>query len=355
MRRSLRACLVLTTLWSTQCVSHSDVSSTENGSSAGVRRPSDHRSAQRASPNPAVDPGTRAGSSGEIDFEEFKGSSLRKLERVGIVNLLRPYRGMRVAIKLLLEREAPNEYSIKSGKASITSPEDTTAVEVRGRLSLATSVAGNRILGNVESVDLEIVLGGATIARKQLVGGFEGRCPLELIRRGDEYVGFVSLVMPLEVGDVDFTTAFALPCELSSNKDQLVIGRDGEVDPEDLYLWEPPKPSGGLLLGTDLILGTANELRIVQGPHNAHFVLYCADQLADKLVEYDGCSDWWLDTSRQSVVTDGSLDSEGEARIGIDVSGDEGLVGSLRAYQAIVETQGGVVSAGPAVLKIVKR
>ena len=295
------------------------------------------------------------GQSGEIDFEEFKRSSLHKLERIGIVNIQRPYRGMRVAIKLVLERDAPNEYSIKSGKASITSPEDTTAVDVRGRLSIAISITGNHVSGNVETVDLEVVLGGATIARRRLVEGFEGRCPLELIRRGDKYVGFVSLVMPLEVGDVDVTTAFALPCELSLNKDHLVIGLDSEVDPEDLYLHEPPRPSGGLLLGTDLILGTANELRIVQGPHDAHFVLYCADQLADKPMEYDGCSDWYLDTSRQVVVIDGSLDTEGEARIGIEVPGDEGLAGSLRAYQAIVESGGVVLSAGPAVLKIVKR
>jgi hypothetical protein len=335
MNPCLRRILILAMLWNARCVSGGPTSDRASGD-GGVVQGRDERATR------------------EVGFEEFKSACLRRLERNGFVTTFRPYEGLDLTVKLTLERRGSDEYVITSGDASITSPAGTTRVELRGRMSFSMSAAKNGMVGEVQSVAVEGVSGATTLAKKRLWSGYEGKCPLELSRADDAYRGFVSFVMPLEVGDVEFPSAFALPCELSLDRTRMVLGADESVDPKELLIAEPRLQTGGLILAGDLALGGTNPIRIVQGPGDSRFVLYESDRLSEKTAAFEDRPAWYLDRSRQHVVAEGTLDRDGEATIPIDIPEDPALVGSLRVYQALVEAGGAKLATGPAVVKIVK-
>ena len=325
----------MATLWNARCVSDGSTSNRPSGDGGVVQG--------------REDPATR-----EVGLEEFKKSCLRCFERNGFVTLFRPYEGLGLTLKLTLERRALDEYVITNGTASIASPAGTTRVELRGQMSFSMSAAKDGMVGEVQSVAVEVVSGGATLAKKYLWSGYEGTCPLELSRANDAYRGFISFVMPLEVGDVEFPSAFALPCELSLDRTHMLLGADESVDPKELLIAEPRLQTGGLILSGDLAAGGTNQLRIVQGSGNFRFILYESDRLSEKAAAFEDRPEWYLDRSRQRVVAEGNLDRDGEAVIHMEIPDDAALVGSLRAYQALVETEGAKLSTGPVVVKIVK-
>lgn len=350
IRSTRRVILLIATLGGVRCVAPNTKSDARSRREAPVHA---------VAPAPATSDGSASGGSeqgtaGELRLEEFKESCLRTFDRIGITNVIRPYEGMAVSIRMTLARQVLDDYLITEGRASIDAPGGTTQVELRGRMSFSLSRAGGRIFGDVRTADIEAILGGRKIAEKSLWPGYEGRCPVELARGAGDYRGFIALVIALEAGDVEIPAAFALPCRLSSDRARMVIGGDEPFDPEDLYISEPRKPSGGLLLSNDFVLGTTNELRIVMGPRAAHFVLYGSERLNDRTADFEGCAGWDLDTEHQVVIAAGDLDSEGEATIRIELPDDPALTGSMRCYQALVRSGDRKWSVGPAVVRIVK-
>lgn len=291
----------------------------------------------------------------EVRLDAFKSSCLRKFDRIGITNMFRPAEGLKVAIRMELERLDLDAYSIQRGFVAVDVPDGTTRVELRGGVSFQLSRSGDRIAGDVRYAEIQVLLDGRKIAEKGLWPGYEGQCPVELVRAEDGYRGFISLVMPLEVGDVEFPSAFALPCCLSLDRTRMVLGGDEPFDPRELYIRGPAQPSGGLILSADFVVGATNELRLVMGPHHGHYVLYGSDRLNDKTAEFDGCSGWNLDLPHQVVAAEGTLDEAGEATIRIDVPEDPALSGTTRWYQAVVESDNTKCSSGVADVRFVMR
>src|SRR5262245_32533300 len=182
--------------------------------------------------------GTQAGKRevpvGVIPFEEFKERCRKRFERIEVTNLVRPYEGTMVTLKVSLDRTGDGEYTIRDGEASISSNDRRTEVRLRGRMTFSMSKANDGIVGTVDSVGLDLLVGGARVANWRLWKGFEGECPLELAREKDGFRGYLSLVVPLIVGGVDVAGAFALPCEMSEDRSRMLIGGDGVLDPEQL-------------------------------------------------------------------------------------------------------------------------
>lgn len=267
----------------------------------------------------------------------------------------RLYSGIPTKIQMTLVRRELDDYEIESGFASIDAPEGKARVQLRGRIEFSLSHAEGRIFGDVRSARIDVLLGKTKISEKGLWPGYDGQCPVEVTRGQNDYRGFISLVLPMEMGEVECPTAFALPCRLSLDRNRMVLGDDDAHDPDDLYIRFQPANRVAIVLASDLTVGSTNELRIVSGPPHARYVLYGSDRLAEKSAEFEGCSDWDLDPSRQVVVASGSLDSEGEATVRIELPDDAALVGTFRDYQALIETADAKVATSPAVLKVLKK
>jgi hypothetical protein len=348
----VRSIVLLSTLCNARCGSPSPALPPANGNPA--QRTTGATSSRES--NVVVGDGAQAAKKDApvevIPFEEFKERCRKRFERIDVTNLVRPYEGRMLTLKISLDRTGDGEYTIRDGGASISSPEGSTEVRLRGRMSLSMSRAKERIVGTVDSFDVDVLFGGVEVANRRLWKGFEGECPLELAREKDGFRGYLSLVVPLVVGGVDVAGAFALPCELSSDRSQMLLGGEGVMDPRDLYIVAPKVITGGFILRGDVAVGATGSLRIVHGPRNATYVLYESDQLAEKTGEFDGSADWWLEVASQVVVAKGTLDSEGEATIKIAIPDDVKLVGSYRFYQALVESEGSRLSTGPGVVKI---